>query len=246
MKKTNRYLIAFICGFIFPITIFLISLNYPKSNSYMFYDENISFKLPFLIKFASLIEREQSYRAYIDKVIDVKDSDKVKIEKIFNSIKDFPTLSELQDSQEGLPHKYKFRNTIQHEYQVLIKQHGQPGEQALNFCNLMAIAGYPASPVYKHTALVIVRSDPENFLYFDFDKKKMIEPEAIWADYRKMCEEKLNELDKSSKNFFGRKYLHGYSQIGWYNFWYIMPWRGSSERKDYLTTEPPPVYLIPQ
>ena len=63
----------------------------------MYYDGNISFKVSPMVKFVSLIEREQSYRAYIDRIVDAEDSDGVRIEKIFNSIKGFPTLSELQN-----------------------------------------------------------------------------------------------------------------------------------------------------
>jgi hypothetical protein len=75
----------------------------------------------------------------------------------------------------------------------------------------------------------------------------MIKSEEIPDAYRKMCEEKLNELDKSSRSFLGRDYLHGYAQIGWYRFQYeVLSRRRKSEMKDYLTTEPPPAYLISQ
>lgn len=250
MKKVNIYLIGFLCSFIFAIVIFLVflldlpGLGFLKSNSEIYYKRNISFKLPYLSKLGALIERERSYKVFIEEIVGKEDSDERRIKEIFDSIKNFPTVSDLEGIEKALPNQYKFINTTQHEYQVLIKQYGQAGEQALNFCNLMAIAGHPSSPVYPHTALVIVRSKPDNFLYFDFDKRKMIKSEEISGTYRKMCEEKLNELDKSSRIFFRGDYLHGYAQISWYRFWYsIFPWRAM---KDYLTTEPPPAYLTPQ
>lgn len=241
MKKISMCLIVIICGFILVVGMLL-------KNDISTINDNgkyIYFKLPMLVKFSALMEREASYKAWIGATTDTKDSDEVKIEKIFNQIKDFPRPSELGKFKEYFPSRYAFRNIVQHEYQVLIKQQGETGEQALNFCNIMAIAGYPASPIYNNYGLVIVRVRPEKFLYFNFENRKMIKSEEILINYRETWEKKLAELAKSSENFWGRDYLHAYAQISRHRFWYIiLPWRGKSKMKDYLIEGYLPVYLI--
>jgi hypothetical protein len=241
MRRASKYLSILIGSFI--IVTLIVGLRKVDISTINYNGKYICLKLPKLVKFAALMEREEEYKAWIVTMIDTKDSNEAKIKKIFNQIKDFPTPSELEKLKENLPSKYGIIDIAQHEYQVLIKQYGQHGEQALNFCNLMAIIECPASPVSMPTALVIVRSSLDNFLYFDFDRRKMIKSGEIPDSYRKIIEKKLNELDKSSRNFFGGDYLHGYAQISWYRFQYlVLPWRWMSKMKDYLTTEPLPAY----
>lgn len=241
MKKVTMCLIIIICGFIFIVGMFLKNSASTMNDS----GKYIYIKLPTLVKFCALIEREGSYKAWIATMTDVRDTSEAKIEKIFNQIKDFPRPSELNKLKEYFPSKYAFRNIVQHEYQVLIKQQGEVGEQALNFCNIMAIAGYPASPIYNNYGLVIVRSSPKKFLYFNFENRKMIKSEEILVNYLEMWEKKLNEIAKNSESFFGKYYLHAYAQISRHRFWYsILPWRGESKMEKYLIQGQPPAYLI--
>lgn len=241
MKKITMCLIIIICGFILVMGMFL------KSDISMMNDNGkyIYFRLPTLVKFSALMEREESYKAWIATMTDIRDSDEAKIEKIFNQIKDFPRPSELEKLKEYFPGKYAFRNITQHEYQVLIKQQGEVGEQALNFCNIMAIARYPASPIYNNYGLVIVRSSPKKFLYFNFENRKIIKSEEILVNYREIWEKKLTEIAKNSESFWGKEYLHAYAQISRHKFWYtILPWRGKSKMEKYLIEGQPPTYLV--
>lgn len=241
MKKIIICLIVIICSFILVIGMLL------KNDVSMMNDNGkyIYFKLPALVKFCALMEREESYKAWIATMTDTRDSNEAKIEKIFNQIKDFPRPSELEELKEYFPSKYAFRNITQHEYQVLIKQQSEVGEQALNFCNIMAIAGYLASPIYNNYGLVVVRSRPKKFLYFNFEDRKMVKSGEILANYREIWEKKLTEIAKSSESFWGKEYLHAYAQIGSHKFWYtILPWRGKSKMEKYLIEGQPPTYLI--
>lgn len=196
---------------LFPTRGGVIAINSDKIEGNSAYVETT-----LLIKFASLLERERYYKTWIKAITSdpeggvVKDEEKVK--KIFDWIKDYPVLSELQDKFPG-----KFIHIAQHEYDNLIKQYGQVEEKALTFCNLMIIAGYPASPVYSpDNGIVIVKVDTGKYLYFDFKNRKVITSEEIPDQDKKNWIAKLEELNTSSKWFIGRKCLHGYSQIPFY------------------------------
>src|SRR3990167_6204684 len=103
MKKVGKYLIIFTCGFIFAIALLLEKEDDSKMSDN---EKSIEFKAPLLAKFGALIEREESYKAWISTMTDIKDSNEAKIEKIFNQIKDFPILSDLVKFKEDFPNKY--------------------------------------------------------------------------------------------------------------------------------------------
>jgi hypothetical protein len=244
LKKCCKLLTIIIGGFI----IFLLTavLLCPTRGEIAIVSDKIEGKKAYvettlLIKLASLLERERYYKTWIKAVTAgtegevVKDEEKVK--KIFNWIKDYPVLSELQDK---FPRR--FIHIAQHEYHNLIKQYGEVEEKTLTFCNLMIIAGYPASPVYSpNNGIVIVKVNTEKYLYFDFENREIITSEEIHDDDEKDWIAKLEELNTSSKWFIGRKYLHGYSQIPFYRIIHTIL---HSEQKEYLSEGIRPSYLI--
>ena len=140
--------------------------------------------LPYLIKFAAVIERQHYYKTWVNQIIDPEyTNDEDRINKIFewvNSIKTQPVV--------------ELGNVDQHRYYTLIKQYGELSEKLEVFCNLMASVGYQASKIYEsNQGEVIVRiPEEEKFLYFDI-KYKREDPEISDAD-KKICEEKLKNL----------------------------------------------------
>jgi len=172
-------------------------------------------ELPYLIKFAAIIEREGYYRTWVNEIIAPKaNNDEERIEHIFNWIKGLP-------SEEIIN---KLGDVNQHEYYVLVKQYGHIYEKLGVFCNLMAIAGYPASSIYGHEqGKVIVRiPKPEKFLYFDFISGKR-NPKEILKRYpqdKEKCEIELRKLSSPINKLIRRKYLWGDLSLSRYRFFY--------------------------
>jgi len=178
---------------------------------------NVKVKLPYLIKFAALREREEYYKTWIDKIIapDVN-NDEERIGLIFNWINELPS-EEIID---------KIGNVNQHEYYLLIKQYGYTYEKVGVFCNLMAVAGYPASSIYGfEEGKVIVRiPKPEKFLYFNFITGTT-NPEEILKQYpqdKEKCEIELRKLSNPINKLIRRKYLWGDLSLSGHRFFYYL------------------------
>ncbi len=130
-------------------------------------------ELPFLVKFAALIERQQFFKVWIENVIAPGvDDPEERIDRIFEHLVRFPELSEDFKNKRPLP------NIEQHEYYTLIKQYtDNPSDIERVFCVLVTIAGYQAIPFEKEDdGRIVVRipnSDPksEKWKFYDFSNK---------------------------------------------------------------------------
>ena len=248
MKKIVRLsLCIYVLTSAVIISGFLLLLFYPREGKIAIVSEKIRgesrhyVKTTCLIKFAALIERYNCYKTWIA-ALTMSDkegesiSDEEKIIKVFNWIKDYPILSELQEKFPG-----KFIHIEQHEYDNLIKQYGAVVEKTLTFCNLMVISGFPASPVYSgNNGIVIVKVAPQKFLYFDFANKRIINSEKIHDVDKKKWIERLDELDTNSKGFSNKEHLHGYENIPLCRLKYELL---NSKESNYLLSDDPPPYL---
>jgi len=146
-------------------------------------------KLPVLVKFAALVEREHYYKCWLEKIIAPGVNDpKEKIKKVFEYVQNLKPQEII--TQVGMP------NVEQHDYYTLIKQYGTPSEKSRVFCNLMAVAGFKASETIEWSGLVIVKA-PGGFLYFDFKKAggslNQEEISGLSKEDRQFCESELGK-----------------------------------------------------
>jgi len=152
-------------------------------------------KLPVLVKFVALVEREYYYKAWLNNIIAPGINDpKEKIKKVFEYVQNLKSQDVI--TQLGMP------NVEQHDYYALIKQYGTPSEKSRVFCNLMVVAGYQASETIEWSGLVIVKA-PGEFLYFDFKK-------AGGPLNKQEISERINKKDKElCESELGKRYLWG-------------------------------------
>lgn len=214
IKKVSIILITF---FIIVLMLFILKDEGTITLATKAKNYNVKVKLPYLIKFAALIEREEYYKVWIDKIIAPGvNNDEERIKLIFNWVNELPS-EEIID---------KIGNVNQHEYYLLIKQYGYTYEKVGLFCNLMAVAGYPASSIYGfEEGKVIVRiPKPEKFLYFNFITGKT-NPEEILKQYpqdKQMCEIELRKLSNPINKLIKKKYLWGDLNLSGYRFFYYL------------------------
>lgn len=216
-KKTFNLL----CILSFAIVLALVVLIINKDKGQIIQAE-YNFRSSYLTKFAALVERETYYKTWIDKIIapGITD-DKEKIEKIFEWVRAFPALKDVQEKFRG---EFNFINTEQHEYYTLIKQYGDLNDKGRVFCNLMVIAGYPASQIYKDgLGKVIIRIGPRKFLYFDLADGER-NPDKIFKsdEDRKKCEDELEQSSNIRKKIINNKYLWADLNVGRYTFVYYL------------------------
>jgi len=240
----NRKLLAVISVSVFIISIVLSLFLILKKDEENISVDNDSYKvnLPLLIKFAALIEREESYRTWVDEIMSkgITD-DEDRINKIFDWINNFPDLSQVQALYKNFPKEYVFKNINQHEYYVLIKQYGPLYERIENFCNLITVAGYQASKIYGGgTGKVIVRipntnPEKEKFLYFDLETGGK-NPVGISDSDKEESKRELRRLDNFAKKFMARKYLWADLNVSRYvSIYYLQKLIGSKiDRKENL------------
>jgi len=162
---------AWISCFLVTVLLALVLINI-KGNL-VIGEKSYVVKLPILVKFVALIERQQYFKVWIEDVIAPGvDDPEEKIDRIFEHLVRFPGLSEDFKKTRPLP------NIEQHEYYTLIKQYtDNPSDIERVFCLLVTIAGYQAIPFKgEDDGRIVVRipnSDPksEKWKFYDFRNK---------------------------------------------------------------------------
>lgn len=213
ISKGIKFLVLF---FVLVVILF----HFPKQEGCFYVDRTpCKYKLPYLVKFAAVVEREEYYKTWLNNVIipDLKDtvSHTQRVVGVFNWINNW--VKGYQDIMTtGI-----VKNVVQHEYYTLIKQYDERVEKVKTFCNLMAVLGYPASQIYDGVDWKAVVKTPEGFLYFDFITGETGADNVLkQITDKEGCEEELSALDTLAKKFYHKKYLWGDLNVSRYAFWY--------------------------